>query len=618
MSEPPSPGEDPEKGGIAEQLHNSTIKKLTWDNVTVTVKDRKTGDPKNLLENVGGNVSAGEVLALMGPSGSGKTTLLNLLARRTPKTMRHTGNVLTDGISLSQTGFQEANSFVEQGDALIGSLTVRETVDFSARLSMDRSVQYRQRLSRVDELLRSFGLTEQAHALIGTPLRSGISGGQKRRTSVAAQLVTDPKILFLDEPTSGLDSAASFEVISYLKDTARRYNLLVIVSIHQPSSSTFQLFDKLLLLSQGKMCYFGSIPELAPYFASIGISIPSNTNPAEYLLELINLDFSRDPAATEKLLENIYAACKTQKNPESIADPSSNTSSLSVASSAKPSTLSTVLTLLHRLYIKSYRDVIAYGVRLAMYTGLAIMMGTVWLRLPATQSSIQPFTNAIFFGSAFMSFMAVAYVPAFLEDRATFAKDRANGLYGAFSFNVANFLIGLPYLFIFSIVFSVIVYWLVNLKPEGGAFMRWVMWVFLDLVAAESLVVLVSSLFPIFVVALAIVAFANGLWMSVGGFLVSPTVLNVFWRYVFHYIDYQAYVFQGMMVNEFAGRSYTCGDGCRCMYDSPLKDQCKIDGKAVLKVYGYRDGRTGKWVGILVGIIAVYRLLGFLALHFRK
>ena len=90
-----------------------------------------------------------------------------------------------------------------------------------------------------------------------------------------------------------------------------------------------------------------------------------------------------------------------------------------------------------------------------------------------------------------------------------------------------------------SLLFSCIAYWLSNFRPTAIAFFTWVMWLFLDLLAAESLVVLVSSIFPVFVIALALTAFANGLWMSVGGFLVTPTVLNVFWRYVFHYIDYQ-------------------------------------------------------------------------------
>ena len=480
----------------------------------------------------------------MGPSGSGKTTLLNTLARRSTGSGSTTGTVLTNGMHQPKSAFRDVSSYVEQEDALIGSLTVRETVDFSARLSLASSVTKRQRLARVDDLLRAFGLTDQAHTLIGTPLRKGISGGQKRRASVAAQIITEPKILFLDEPTSGLDSSASYEIISHLRSVARRYNLLVVASIHQPSTSTFRLFDKLLLLSQGRTCYFGPLADVTSYFESAGFPVPPLTNPAEHLLDVTNSDFVLDREQAQRDLESIHATWKQQQQHTTLSSTSNEGKNDPAAiledHSRRPSIFTIISALLLRMFIKSYRDVVAYGIRIAMYMGLAIMMGTVWLQLPTTQDSIQPFINAIFFGSAFMSFMAVAYVPAFLEDHATFTKDRANGLYTALHFVIANFIIGLPYLFVIAVIFSVIAYWLSNFRPDGDAFMLWIMWLFLDLLAAESLVVLVSSLFPIFVVALAIVAFANGLWMSVGGFLVSPTILNVFWKYVFHYIDYQA------------------------------------------------------------------------------
>lgn len=620
MSESESSSHDLERGAASEPLYNSNIKNLFWHGITVKVNDRKTKAPKNLLDDVNGEVKAGEVLALMGPSGSGKTTLLNTLARRSTNSGSTTGTVLTNGTYLPQSTFREVSSYVEQEDALIGALTVRETVDFSARLSLASSVTKRERLARVDDLLKAFGLTDQAHTLIGTPLRKGISGGQKRRASVAAQIITEPKILFLDEPTSGLDSSASYEIVSHLRSVARRYNLLVVASIHQPSTSTFKLFDKLLLLSQGKTCYFGPLSDVTSYFESAGLPMPSQTNPAEHLLDITNSDFALDREQAQLNLDNLHATWKKQQHTvpsTSIEGKDQPAIAILEKNSRRPNILTIISALLLRMFIKSYRDVVAYGIRIAMYMGLAIMMGTVWLRLPTTQDSIQPFINAIFFGSAFMSFMAVAYVPAFLEDRATFAKDRANGLYGALPFLIANFIIGLPYLFLISVIFSVIAYWLSNFRPSGDAFMLWIMWLFLDLLAAESLVVLVSSLFPIFVVALAIVAFANGLWMSVGGFLVSPTVLNVFWKYVFHYIDYQTYVFQGMMVNEFSQRTYSCGSGCHCMYETELAPQCMIAGTGVLETYGYATGRTGKWVGILIGIIVGYRVLGWLALHFR-
>ncbi|CVL01026.1 related to ATP-binding cassette protein [Fusarium mangiferae] len=615
---------DSEQRPVAEKhLLNTTIKNFTWRNVTVTVKNRETKQPKAIVDNVEGIVEAGEICALMGPSGCGKTTLLNVLARRPTNASSVEAEVNINGSHLSLAEFREVSCFVEQEDALIGSLTVRETLEFSSRLASSSSLSKKERIVRMNNLLESFGLVEQANTLIGTPIRKGISGGQKRRVGVASQLITSPKLLFLDEPTSGLDSAASLEVVKYLRDVAKRNNLIVICSIHQPSTSTFNLFDKLLLLSGGKTHYFGPVNSVAAYYSEVGSPLPQYVNPAEHLLELVNIDFAQDRGEATRDLEILQAAWKNSRQVSEV-----NTAIKSAESSGgdwnidaiekRPSMFSLTLTLLHRSFIKSYRDVVAYGIRIAMYLGLAIMMGTVWVRLDPAQESIQPFINAIFFGSAFMSFMAVAYVPAFIEDRLQYVKEHHNGLYGAAELIISNFFIGVPYLFLISILFSVISYWLSNFQPTAKAFFTWVLWLFLDLLAAESLVVFMTSLFPSFVISLALVAFANGLWMSVGGFMVPPTILNVFYKYVFHYWDYQKYVFEGMMVNEFADRVYSCGDGCRCMYQSTLADQCKIEGQAVLNQYGYSNGHMGRNVGIMISIIAGYRLASWLVLVLRR
>ncbi|GAM39870.1 hypothetical protein TCE0_034f11765 [Talaromyces pinophilus] len=599
------------EGNKSEQafLLNDNVHSFSWEQLIVTVKDRETKKAKDLICDVNGSVGKGELMALMGPSGCGKTTLLNLLARRTPTTnAKVSGHTMVGGADIDNASFKRISSYVEQEDTLIGSLTVEETLKFSAELALPSSISKAERIQRVQLLLKAFGIQGQAKTLIGTPIQKGISGGQKRRVSVASQLITSPKILFMDEPTSGLDSTASYEVISYLKKLARRNNLIVIASIHQPSTSTFELFDKLLLLSKGRTCYFGPTATVGNHFGNIGYPIPMNVNPAEFILDIVSTDFSRDeedgiygekfnssqPARTanerlEYILKSWQESGQARFEDTHAAHPPDGQDSdakmkllVEDVASSRPAWYRIVFALLRRSFIKSNRDVVAYGIRIAMYLGLAIMMGTVWLRLHESQEYIQPFINAIFFGSAFMSFMAVAYVPAYLEDRSTFVKERANGLYGATPFIVSNFLIGLPYLFLISLLFSLVAYWLSNFQPSAVAFFTWVMWLFLDLVAAESLVVLMSSIFPNFVISLALVAFANGLWMSVGGFLVTPTILNPFWKYVFHYIDYQ------------------------------------IRGSGVLQQYGYAEGRTGKWVGILIGIIAVYRLFGWIALALKR
>ncbi|KAF5025872.1 hypothetical protein F66182_2041 [Fusarium sp. NRRL 66182] len=597
---------DSEQRPVAEKhLLNTTIKNLTWRGVTVTVKDGATKKPKTIVDNVQGIVEAGEICALMGPSGCGKTTLLNVLARRPTNASNVEAQVYVNGSHLSLAEFREVSCFVEQEDALIGTLSKQE------------------RIVRINSLVESFGLVGQANTLIGTPIRKGISGGQKRRVGVASQLITSPKLLFLDEPTSGLDSAASLEVVKYLRAVARRNNLIVVCSIHQPSTSTFNLFDKLLLLSGGKMHYFGPVDHVATYYSELGAPLPQYVNPAEHLLELVNIDFAYDREEATRKLDTLQDAWQNSRQADHISnaikDAESAGGNWSVdAIEKRPGMPSLTLTLLHRSFIKSYRDVVAYGIRLAMYLGLAIMMGTVWVRLDPDQQSIQPFINALFFGSAFMSFMAVAYVPAFIEDRLQYVKEHHNGLYGATELILSNFLIGIPYLFLIAMLFSVISYWLSNFQPTATAFFTWVMWLFLDLLAAESLVVFMTSLFPSFVISLALVAFANGLWMSVGGFMVPPTILNAFYKYVFHYWDYQKYVFEGMMVNEFSHRVYSCGDGCRCMYDSPLADRCQIDGQAVLDQYGYSTGHMGRDVGIMLCIIAGYRLAAWLVLKLRR
>jgi ABC-type multidrug transport system permease subunit len=373
--------------------------------------------------------------------------------------------------------------------------------------------------------------------------------------------------------------------------------------------------------------------EARKYFGTLGYEMPLEINPAEYLLDLINTDFVREGDDSKARTAHIHEAWSSSNNAQAIKadletalaeanNPEKAGPDISRIKVEKQNPLVIPLVLLHRSWIKSYRDVVAYGIRIAMYLGLAILMGTTFLRLNTSQNDIQPFINAIFFGSAFMSFMAVAYVPAFLEDRATFAKERANGLCGPLAFTVSNFIIGLPYLFLIALIFSVVEYWLSNFRPNANAFFIWVLWLFLDLIAAESLIVLVSSIFPVFVVALAVAAFANGLWMCVDGFLVPLTTLNVFWKYVFHYINYQAYVFQGMMVNEFEGRDFDCAgsaiSGYSCTYQSDLASVGKIRGTSILAQYGYSTGRQREWIGIMIGIIAGYRILGWLALVIKK
>ena len=338
----------------------------------------------------------------MGPSGSGKTTLLNVLAHRHAAANASIQRSLyLNGTHCSTQKFRQISSYVEQEDALLGALTVKETLSFAAKLSLGNSVSKGERIRRIESLLVSFGLKGQENTLVGTPIRKGISGGQKRRLGVAGALITSPKILFLDEPTSGLDSTASFEVISFIRNVAKEHGLLVIASIHQPSTATFELFDKLLLLSQGRTAYNGPISEVRPYFESMGYPMPLYVNPAEFVIDLVNVDFHDAHRVGDAGLAGLLTAWeRTEKSTavtsaEAYAPVDDETTSRSDNGQHITNLFKVTFVLIHRSFIKSSRDVLTYGVRVAMYLGLAIMMGTVWLRLGLTQENIQSFINAI-------------------------------------------------------------------------------------------------------------------------------------------------------------------------------------------------------------------------------
>ena len=208
------------------------VNSFEWSEISLYLPSKRNEEEVCLLDNVSGLMKPGEIMALMGPSGSGKTTLLNRLSNRSnPKSSKQTGEILINKEVATLAELKEVSNYVEQEDSLIGSLTVKETVEFSAKFA---NIPKRFRGDLVDGIIRLLGLENQKNLKIGTPLLKGISGGQKRRTSIASQVLSKPQILFLDEPTSGLDSVASREVINTLKKIAISEKIIVIASIHQP------------------------------------------------------------------------------------------------------------------------------------------------------------------------------------------------------------------------------------------------------------------------------------------------------------------------------------------------------------------------------------------------
>ncbi|KAH0815629.1 hypothetical protein GEV33_007162 [Tenebrio molitor] len=223
-----------------------------------------------LRKHVSGVAYPCELLAILGSSGAGKTTLLNALTFQSPSSIAVSGIRCVNGVPVAPKTLTSQSAYVQQDDLFIGNLTVKEHLVFQALLRMDRHISYTQRMRRVEEVILEFGLTKCQNTQIG----------------ILAEVLTNPKLMFCDEPTSGLDSFMAFTVIQVLKSMAMA-GRTVVCTIHQPSSELYSLFDKLLLMSEGRTAFLGSPEEADIFFKQLEAPCPKNYNPADYFIQLL-------------------------------------------------------------------------------------------------------------------------------------------------------------------------------------------------------------------------------------------------------------------------------------------------------------------------------------------
>ncbi|KAJ2661335.1 hypothetical protein IWW48_002488 [Coemansia sp. RSA 1200] len=637
----------------------STTPILSWNNLNYDVKV-KTGT-RRLLHDITGSIYPGEVVAIMGASGAGKTTLLNVLSGRV-QGGKLFGDIKFNGAQRNPHDFKRMLAYVEQDDLMHATLTVRETLTVSARLRLP-SDKYtdEEKLKRVDDVMRQLRLSHIADTMIGGGGMRGVSGGERKRVSIGIELVTDPSILVLDEPSSGLDSSSAEMVVNLTKNMARERNLGTLMTIHQPSAEMMGQFDKLILLSQGKLVYAGPADQALRYFEQLGYP-STNSNPANFYIDLMTVDFSssdvmsKDEARVQSLVDSFveYRSNGSKlltHNASGIVGVSSSAASTHYSGEigerkdgSEPSSTSLAKNGEYEgLHSKVENDITQETASIALYeppsrnswfeelfvllkrdwlltmrnrsllTGFAfqcfmltIFMSFVFFQMKKNQASVQNRVGALFMLVIQTTFpVTIPTMTVVMVGRGVLMRERSTGTYRMSTYFVARALCFYPLIILTFFIMYTGMYFIAHFQYDAGKYFIGLALIIVIIYTAIgfgfSIAMLMSSLETAHIVTP--VTFST-LFLFAGNLSNSHAVTPVL-RWI-KYICIFYYPYSALMQNEFNGLEFTCDSS---------SVSCYRTGQEVLDSYGLNELPIWADVIIELGLGTFLYIVGYVGLR---
>uniref|UniRef100_A0A8C1YKP4 ATP-binding cassette, sub-family G (WHITE), member 2c n=1 Tax=Cyprinus carpio TaxID=7962 RepID=A0A8C1YKP4_CYPCA len=528
---------------------------------------------KDILKDVSGIMNPG-MNAIMGPTGSGKTSLLDVIAgRKDPKGLK-SGQVLVDNTTVT-SDLRLCSAYVVQNDVLMGTLTVRENLAFSANLRLSRKeYSSADKKMRVDSVIQELGLKDCADTKIGTMFLRGISGGEKKRCSIGMELITSPSLMFLDEPTTGLDANTANSIMELLQKLSKK-GKTVIFSIHQPRYSIFSQFDHLTLMNKGEIIYAGAANKAITYFEDLGYKCEPFNNPADFFLDVTNGTIlpqihnnkSEKCSSSEEMEENENPlAVIYRQSPYflSVKDRLNQISDGLDPEVTKGDRVSYATPFYYQLMLVSGRTVrnilrnpqTSYA-QLFLNIFFGILVGLIYYQIPHTlPEALQNRTGAFFFLVINMVFGNLSAVELFISERVLFIHENSSGFYRTSVYFLSKVFADLiPNRILPVFIFSAIPYFMMGLKPDVEAFFLYCLTMSMVSLSAVSLAFLVSASVGSFAMANILIAMPYVFMMVFGGFLVNLNSM-LSWMSWLKWASIFRYGYNALAINELKGQVF--------------------------------------------------------------
>ncbi|KAH7366449.1 hypothetical protein KP509_18G078800 [Ceratopteris richardii] len=501
----------------------------------------------------------------MGPSGSGKTTLLNVLAGQLSASSRLklTGHLYVNGKPFVSSTHKVA--YVRQEDLFFSQLTVRETLSLASELQLSNSLTHDERMQYVDDILYRLGLVSCADTRVGDAKVRGISGGEKKRLSIACELIASPSVIFADEPTTGLDAFQAERVMETLQNLAVDGHT-VICSIHQPRGSIYAKFDDLILLAEGSLVYAGPAGDQAlTYFTELGHPCPQHVNPAEFFADIISVDYSSpdNEAKTRARLESLVEAFNKKRSTES--DKVHESASKSTQGSTRKAVLAgrkrigwwkQFRLLLRRAWLQATRDGPTNKVRANMSISSAIIFGSIFWRMGFLQTAIQDRMGLLQVAAINTAMAALTKtVNIFPKERQVVDRERAKDSYALGPYLFSKLIAEIPVSASFPLMFGTILYPMAGLNPVLNRFFQFCGIITVEAFAASAMGLTVGAIAPTTEAAMALGPSIMTVFIVFGGYYVNSENTPAVFQWIPR-VSLIRWAFQALCLNEFRGLKF--------------------------------------------------------------
>ncbi|THH12068.1 hypothetical protein EW145_g234 [Phellinidium pouzarii] len=623
---------------------------------------------RDILSGFEGVVNPGEMLLVLGRPGSGCSTLLKTLANQHAEFHSVEGMLHYNSFTPSQVRkhYRGDVIYCPEDDVHFPTLTVKETLSFAVRTRMPRS-SVRLNLSReefvkgvVDTLGAVFGLRQVMDTKVGNAAIRGVSGGQRKRVSIAEALATRAKLGSWDNSTRGLDSSTALEFVRALRIATDNIGLTSIVSIYQASELLYELFNKVCVIYEGKMIYYGKATEARQYFMEMGWEPANRQTTADFLVAVTDPNgriirpgfehraprtademvayFQKHPLCSENradianfLAENVISEHDDKLSsvpPRTISEREDKRKSYMQSAHAEqakhtrlssPYTIS-ILTQVKEVIIRRVQilkgDWVAQIIQIVSFIFQAIIMGTIFLKVSNSTSAYFSRGGVLFFALLFGAVSAMAEIPALFAQRPIVLRHYKSAMYHPFTESIALTLVDIPFTLITLIIFSIMLYFLVGLQRSASQFFIFFLLIvamtitmkafFRTIAAAFKREASAQSLAGIFILVLV---------LYTGYTIPKPSMIGAL-RWI-TYLNPLRYGFEAILTNEFSTLNGECsslvpsGSGYSnvtlanqvCSTVGSVPGQSTVNGNTFVEVsYGY--SRSNLWMDF--GIVVVF------------